>query len=352
MHAPVTALVEYVSAPVALSETALNEMGKKMLRRVAVQNQENGRREFTSKHVACALGATPDELGLWTRLDMDRDYGVALTATLAVQSDKAPAQYQFKHLSFQEGLFAQDLLLKAEAGWETWETDLTAAEFLNNPFMNNTCRIAAGYLGTRLAKRRPNWDFSKKECKLSEVGLIALWLICENNEKIKQLDLRNNGVGTKIEDSTGLSRMLSTSTALTVLDLGNNCLGDLKGYLRPFGRGLSSNKTLIQLDLQNNRLLPDGIKIVCNALRTCTALKRLDVSYNSPGRETALPELLRMHPTLRSVGIVEKVRHRKRERPGDGARRCGDRRRRCRAGDVAQLVGEPCQPESTVGGQE
>jgi hypothetical protein len=34
MHAPVTALVEYVSAPVALSETALNEMGKKMLRHV------------------------------------------------------------------------------------------------------------------------------------------------------------------------------------------------------------------------------------------------------------------------------------------------------------------------------
>jgi DNA-directed RNA polymerase specialized sigma24 family protein len=59
--------------------------------------------------------------------------------------------------------------------------------------------------------------------------------------------------------------------ALTVLDLGNNCLGDLKGYLRPFGRGLSSNKTQIQLDLQNNRRLPAGIKVVCTALRTCTA---------------------------------------------------------------------------------
>jgi hypothetical protein len=170
MHAPVTALVEYVSAPVALSETALNEMGKKMLRRsnacmplacmrssrrpslfptgkkmlrrVAVQNQENGRREFTSKHVACALGATPDELGLWTRLDMDRDYGVALTATLAVQSDKAPAQYQFKHLSFQEGLYAEHLLMlvtslvpPAGIGWPGWSSDKASADFLNNRYL-------------------------------------------------------------------------------------------------------------------------------------------------------------------------------------------------------------------------
>jgi Leucine-rich repeat (LRR) protein len=283
-------------------------LGLTMLRHIAVSNQLAGRREFSAVHVATALlidQVNTEGLTLWMHLNKE-DAGIPLTKTLEAQTELAPAQYQFKHLSFQEGLFAQDLLIKAEAGWETWETDLTAAEFLNNPFMNNTCRIAAGYLGTRLAKRRPNWDFSKKECKLSEVGLIALWLICENNEKIKQLDLRNNGVGTKIEDSTGLSRMLSTSTALTVLDLGNNCLGDLKGYLRPFGRGLSSNKTLIQLDLQNNRLLPDGIKIVCTALRTCTALKILNLSNNSPGREITLSLLLQFHPTLQSVGVIEK----------------------------------------------
>ena len=56
MHAIVTALVEYVLAPMAINEASLFEIGKKMLRHVAVDNQENGRREFTSKHVACALG--------------------------------------------------------------------------------------------------------------------------------------------------------------------------------------------------------------------------------------------------------------------------------------------------------
>ena len=44
MHAIVTALVEYVLAPMAINETALFETGKKMLRSVAVNNQEKGRR--------------------------------------------------------------------------------------------------------------------------------------------------------------------------------------------------------------------------------------------------------------------------------------------------------------------
>ena len=59
MHAIVTALVEYVLAPLGMTEASLFEIGKKMLRHVAVDNQENGRREFTSKNVACALGASP-----------------------------------------------------------------------------------------------------------------------------------------------------------------------------------------------------------------------------------------------------------------------------------------------------
>ena len=35
-------------------------------------------------------------------------------------------------------------------------------------------------------------------------------------------------------------------------------------------------------------------------------MKSLNVSFNSPGREAALPGLLQVHSTLRSVGIVEK----------------------------------------------
>ena len=110
-------------------------------------------------------------------------------------------QCQFKHLSFQEGLFAQHLLLQAKEGWEGWASDETAAGFLNNPFMNNTCRIAAGHLGTPLAKRRPVWDFSVS--RLTETGLQALWLIMDKNEKLTTLNLHSNSVGKRETDAAG-----------------------------------------------------------------------------------------------------------------------------------------------------
>ena len=144
--------------------------GITMLRHVAVSNQLAGRREFSAVHVAKALlidQMNTEGFTMWLHLNKE-EAGLPLTKTLEAQTELAPAQYQFKHLSFQEGLFAQHLLIQAEAGWEGWETDATASEFLNNPFMNNTCRIAAGYLGTRLARRRPMWDFSAQSSRLTE----------------------------------------------------------------------------------------------------------------------------------------------------------------------------------------
>ena len=45
---------------------------------------------------------------------------------------------------------------------------------------------------------------------------------------------------------------------------------------------------------------------MCSALRTCIALQKLDLSYNTPGREPALAELCRVHQTLESVGVIER----------------------------------------------
>ena len=253
MHAPVTALVEYVLMPPARSEAALQDICKQMLRRVAVDNQENGRREFTSKNVACCLGTKPAELGLWSTLDLNGEHGVALTATLARQTDKAPAQYQFKHLSFQEGcgrlppaaslptptciseplarpssralrrLYAEHLLLLVTSlaqgsGWPGWATDQSAAEFLNNRYMNNTCRIAAGHLGGLLAAQRPHWNF--RDAPLTESGRSALSFILDDNPLVESLNLSRNGVSC--EDAPGLSRTISTCPSLRILDLSEN----------------------------------------------------------------------------------------------------------------------------------
>ena len=280
--------------------------GLSMLRNVAVTNQQAGRREFSSAHVADALLLVlpnAEAFTLWLHLNKE-DGGLPLIKTLEVQTEAAPAQYQFKHLSFQEGLFAQHLLNQAEEGWEGWATDEDAAKFLNNPFMNNTCRIAAGHLGSRLARRKPVWDFTTHT--LSTVGLTALWLILEHNEKITTLLLDGNGVGARAEDSVGLGRAMVTAPSLRKLSLSKNNLGDLKNEMRKFARGLSSNSTLTHLNVANNNLGPEGIKIMCNALKTCLSLKVLDISYNTPGREAALAELFRAHQVLESVGVVEK----------------------------------------------
>ena len=311
MHAPVQALVEYVIQPITQGETLLLETGTKMLRKVAVDNQEKGRREFTSKNVACTLGAFPEELGLWTRLEMDHDHGVALTATLAKQSEKAPAQYQFKHLSFQEGLYAEHLLILVTSmappdgpGWPGWKSDSSAADFLNNRYMNNTCRIAAGHLGGLLAVQRSHWDF--REAPLSANGRSALWFITDENKHVETINVSNNDVGE--DDVEGIAKMISTCTGLHALDLSDNDLQKLTVEAARWtmvGDALSGNKTLTNLNLNRNRLGSLGVRIVARSLQTCTGLRQLGLSYNEPGVEPALAELLRRHPSLTSVELVE-----------------------------------------------
>ena len=41
-------------------------------------------------------------------------------------------------------------------------------------------------------------------------------------------------------------------------------IASLIRYIRAFGRGLAANKTLTQLNVSSNKLLPEGIKVVCS----------------------------------------------------------------------------------------
>eukprot|EP00966_Prymnesium_polylepis_P083166 1926490-Prymnesium_polylepis.1 len=218
-----------------------------MLGLMAVANQESGRREFTSNHVACTLGATPDELGLWARLDLSE--GVPLCATLAKQTDKAPAQYQFKHLSFQEGLYAEYLLglvrsLQApKPGWWGWKNDEAAAAFLNNRYMANTCRIAAGHLGSLLAQQRQSWNFTDHQ--LTPVGRQALWFIGQENSHVAEIYLPDNNIDAN--DVVGLSTLIATCKSLKKLDLRDNSLFKLLEKASEWQRicdALAANRTL------------------------------------------------------------------------------------------------------------
>ena len=296
----VKAIVEASLEPATL---AAQPVGLRMLRRIAIANQEAGRREFSSKDVALALGAHGDELILWLRLEQNAEHGVALIKQLEPQTDQLPAQYQFKHLSFQEGLFAEHLLHVVEdPTWSGWDNDAVAAGFLNNAYMNNTCRIAAGRLGTLLAKRRSGWSFA--EYCLGIVGRRALWYLLEGNELLSSLNLSGNEVGNT--DTEGVVNLFRACPALKQLNLANNNLDTMrKSQLSAVCRAMANNLSVTWINLSNNRLGAEGCRVVCNALQSLVGLTYLGLSHNQPNREAALPDLLRMHAGLTSIDIVE-----------------------------------------------
>ena len=121
-----------------LRDGSMHDVGLIMLRNMAILNQQNGRRQFGAGDVSQALLKhlpAPEALTLWLHLN-NEEGGIPLTKTLEAQTDAAEGQYQFKHLSFQEGLFSQYLILKAEESvapggppMEIWETDANASAF-------------------------------------------------------------------------------------------------------------------------------------------------------------------------------------------------------------------------------
>ena len=279
---------------------SINTIGLTMLRNVAVSNQLQGRRHFGARDVArCLLKELPlsEALTLWLHLDA-MDDGPPLIKALETQTEEAEGQYQFKHLSFQEGLFAQHLFEEASEGrWDGWTTDASAAAFLNDPFMNNTCRIASTRFGSLLGRQRPTWNFSSElgdSQKLQTQGKRALWLLA--NPEITALNLNETKCGEDFDEAgEGLGRMLSIGLKIHTLCLADNFIGKLDWRKQQFTRALSGSESLTFLNIRNNGLEDRGVRMICTALMTCKNLRSLDISHNRPFREPALPSLLRHH---------------------------------------------------------
>ena len=301
----------------SLRDGSMHDVGLLMLRNLAILNQQNGRRQFGAGDVSQALlreRPCAEALTLWLHLN-NEEGGIPLTKTLETQTDLAEGQYQFKHLSFQEGLFSQHLIMQAQAAVKPdapplsiWETDAAASAFLCDPFMNNTCRISAGILGALLAKRRPSWDFSS--APLTATGKRALWLLA--NGALAKLNLRKNSVGEDNDDANeGLAKLIRSATQLRELHLGSNKLGALAGEdesgwrRQQISRALSSSTSITELDLSDNDLRPPGVAVMCVALRALRTLQKLDLSFNWPGRTKELPELLLSHPAMTCIGVSE-----------------------------------------------
>ena len=155
-----------------------------------------------------------------------------------------------------------------------------------------------------LGKQRARWDFTQHP--LTPNGRQALWFITDENDVVESINVAQNDVNS--EDVHGLSHTLSTCTGLQKLDLSDNDLAKLTVVPADWLRvcdAIGGNMTLTDLNLNNNHLGPIGVRIAARALSTCTSLKRLGFSYNEPGVEFALADLLRTHPSLVSIELVE-----------------------------------------------
>ena len=292
------------------------EMMTRMMHRVANANQTHQRREFTGSDVNSSLmaptpldtlaedGASDDLRELWRQL-ADSELGLPLIKTLSEGSEEQ-RQYQFKHLSFQEGPWAA-ALCEHYATWDGWADDVSAAAFLNDPFHLNTCKIGRRDLGEALAQRRPCWDFSNTELAsraslLTNVGIEALWPLLEDNHVLTTLILPSCGLEGSL-DGSSLGAALLRLPCLEVLDVSDNPqLGhvqfgvEMAQFLRS-----AAGQRMRRLILRKVGCSDATAKPLLEAVGVHEALQELDIGENEMQAREACAALAKMMRTNTSL---------------------------------------------------
>ena len=129
-----------------------------MLKAIARANlEDSARREFSTSDVR---EAASEHVDLWHQLD-EGEKGVPLVKTLATPVDGAPGQYQFRHLSLQEGLCAQMIMADLDGA-------LASSEKIKDIWRKapNVTHIGGAQLGARL--RLTELDLG--ECNLDDAA--------------------------------------------------------------------------------------------------------------------------------------------------------------------------------------
>ena len=164
------------------SQTDKIDTAMAMLKLVAAENMENNRRHFDSDNVEQALLNTPggnELLGMWHMLqEHEGEQKLPLVKILTdggTRDSGTKSEYQFKHLSFQEGLMAD--CLNDEEYLERRRRKCLRDHgpqpaLLNNAFLRNTFTIGSESVGRAMAFKKPEWTFVGAE--LTENGWMAL----------------------------------------------------------------------------------------------------------------------------------------------------------------------------------
>ncbi|CAE7383637.1 unnamed protein product [Symbiodinium natans] len=150
-----------------------------MMQKVAVENHLRQKRIFTQHDVDVALSSSPELQKRWLTFVERAD-----VPFVKILSDGDAAEFQFRHLSFQEALVARRLASRegeepdAPASEEAQQVALrfvrhhgSLASFINTPFFMNMLRIGRGYVGDAFGRY---WTLTEP---LNDVGLQGLWFL-------------------------------------------------------------------------------------------------------------------------------------------------------------------------------
>ena len=269
---------------------------QRVLSRVAIAAHLAEKREFTGQLVEEAIGGA--ELEQWNRL-LDDARGLPLVKTIQA-GDGDAASFQFAHLSFQEGLFAQALADGSAAEAVAAHFGDEHLKLLGSPWFLNALTIGGKAVGARLKVGDAKLKLSKEEAK----GLRATrWEPVGTT--LTQLDLVGSGLGAgDIKTLAEELKSNATLTTLTQLKLGGSVL-NAEG-VKPLAEALKTNATLTELDLVNSYLgLTGGIKPLAEALETNATLKQLNLRDNGLGAEGIKPlaEALKTNATLTQLNL-------------------------------------------------
>jgi len=312
-----------------------------VLRRVAFANLcAKGQREFSSDDVRKQLLSEADRT-LWKRLEQEPQ-GVPLIKVLAAPiDDRSPAYYQFRHLSFQEGLCAQMLASDAVSAWLSNSghvrellvyglnvvkisgcdklsprlpalLDLTRSALSIAGGTEKLTAEAGGILGDLLLSAgAKHVQAVKIDSWLGELNVRQL---C-GDDPVKSIDCSSKGLGPA--SGAIIAKLIEGNTSLTSLDLSTRSVTDdltriVSNNLRAEGgkalaKALAFNTTLTSLDVSGGNVGKEGAIAIVKALEFNITVTHLNFRYNNLRDDgaKAIAKMLEGNATITSVNLSQ-----------------------------------------------
>ncbi|KAL1515891.1 hypothetical protein AB1Y20_002506 [Prymnesium parvum] len=222
-----------------------------MLSRVAVAAHMQERREFDSRLVELALKSYPQELKLWSTL-ISESSGVPLVLTLELGSDEEMSKFQFKHLSFQEGLMADAVISGEEC--DLWKSRLWSRGFRFNSIgpVPNQMMLTLRELGVVAGAEMTDQSEIILTEQQSKAMVVLQWQPLAKMSQLQVLSLKRAAIS--FHAAAPLASLLADSSKLTSLQ-ESSALAAAISFVCPVQIGVETAQLLVASSMGRKGLL-------------------------------------------------------------------------------------------------